>query len=116
MDAVQQSWIDAGIEIEHHFSDGLYIKKTTIPAGVQLAQHEHNYAHASVVVDGWGTFTSGTLVVEFGPGDILNVPARRAHTLVARTPVVWLCIHATEVTDLDLMDRSLEYIPDETHV
>lgn len=116
MDAVHQSWIDAGIEVEHHFSDGLYIKKVLIPAGVQLPQHAHNYAHASVVVDGWGTFTSGTLVVEFGPGDVLNVPAMREHTLVARTPVVWLCIHATSCTDADLVDEILTYHPDETHV
>jgi len=38
MDAVEQSWLDAGILIEHHFSDGLYIKKTIIPAGVELPQ------------------------------------------------------------------------------
>lgn len=113
---LEQSWIDAGIEIEHHFSDGLYIKKTTIPAGVQLPQHAHTYAHASVVVDGQGTFSSGGRSVEFSRGDIINVPAMVEHTLVAHTPVVWLCIHATEVTDLDLIDRSLEYKPDETYV
>jgi quercetin dioxygenase-like cupin family protein len=116
MDAVEQSWIDAGIEIEHHFSDGLYIKKVTIPAGVQLPQHAHNYSHASVVVDGRGTFTSGGHSVEFGPGNILNVPAFIEHTLVSHTTVIWLCIHATEVTDLDLIDKSLIYTPDETHV
>jgi len=116
MDAVEQSWLDAGILIEHHFSDGLYIKKTIIPAGVELPQHAHQYAHASVVVDGLGTFSAGSRVIEFGPGDILNVPARTAHRLVALTEVTWLCIHATSCTDLALLDRSLTYIPDETHV
>lgn len=113
---VQQSWIDAGIEIEHHFSDGLYIKKTSIPAGVTLPQHQHNYAHSSVVVEGRGLFSSRTHSIEFGPGDIINVPAMMEHTLIAHTAVVWLCIHATKVTDLDLIDKSLEYTPDETHV
>ncbi len=116
MDAVEQSWRDVGIEVEHHFSDGLYIKKTRIPAGVTLPQHAHTYAHASVVVDGWGTFTSGPFTLEFGPGDILNVPAEREHELYARTAVTWLCIHATTCTDAATIDRSLTYKPDETHV
>ncbi|MFI6928692.1 cupin domain-containing protein [Nonomuraea spiralis] len=51
----------------------------SIPAGAVDGQSPHNEDEIYVVTAGRGSFTSGGVTVEVGPGSSLFVPAREEH-------------------------------------
>lgn len=99
---------EARIEIEHFFGDGEYIKKAKIPAGVSLAQHKHTYEHQSQLLSGSVDLYIGSAPAErhHAPACI-TIKAHEHHAIFALTDVVWLCIHETECTDIELIDSEL---------
>lgn len=98
----------ADIEVEHHFSDGLYSKEIRIPKGKHVLSHAHTYSHLSFL-------SKGRVVVstDEDPGKIyragacINIPAGVHHAILALEDAVWFCTHATSETDLDKIDGSL---------
>jgi quercetin dioxygenase-like cupin family protein len=91
----------------HHFGGGVYAKQVSIPAGVALAQHAHFYEHLSFLVSGVAEVVAGDVVRVYTGPTALVMPANVHHAVKAVTDVVWLCIHATDVTDLDAIDSTL---------
>jgi quercetin dioxygenase-like cupin family protein len=93
--------------IHHHFSAGVYAKETRIPAGYVLVQHAHKHDHLSILASG-----SVELLVD-GVKSVVNAPAcltiaaGKHHGVKSLTDVVWYCIHATECTDVDDVDKIL---------
>jgi quercetin dioxygenase-like cupin family protein len=93
--------------IQHHFSAGVYAKETHIPAGYVLVQHAHKHDHLSILASG-----SVELLVD-GVKSVVNAPAcltiaaGKHHGVKSLTDVVWYCIHATECTDVDDVDKIL---------
>lgn len=98
--------------VKHHRNGGIYTKECHLPVGYWFAQHRHSFDHQSVLV-------SGTAIVEVdgeqtehtGP-TILNIKAKKTHTIIPLTPVVWLCQHVTACTDPE--DIDLEFIDHES--
>lgn len=94
-------------DILHHFLLGGVIKETHIPAGRVLVQHKHAYDHISILLSG-----SARIAVE-GEAKIAHAMAAikiakgKVHSVRALTDCVWLCIHATEETDIAKLDVSL---------
>lgn len=94
-------------EIKHHFSSGVYAKETMIPAGSWLMQHTHKHSHLSILASG-----SIELVVD-GEKSVLHAPAclsisaGKHHGIKSLTDVVWYCVHATDCTNEDEVDKVL---------
>lgn len=94
-------------DLSHYFGGGVYAKESLIPAGMVLVQHKHEHDHLSYLV-------SGTVLLEVdgrreeltGPA-CLTIEANKHHGVKALTDVVWLCIHATECTDVEKVDEVL---------
>jgi len=98
---------DSGGEIKHHFSDGLYAKEFFIPAGYIVGQHEHNYSHLSILAKGRVLVKTDEETKEIVGPAALDMPAKTIHLIKALEDSVWFCIHATEETESDNMDKVL---------
>jgi len=102
-DALEQ----AGVSVAHYFVGGLYAKATSIPAGVVLTQHSHSFDHLSALMRGRATVTvDGVSTVHEAP-DLITIEAGKRHEVAAITPVVWVCLHATDETDPERIDATL---------
>jgi quercetin dioxygenase-like cupin family protein len=93
--------------IVHHFSDGLYAKQASFPAGMMILKHTHDFNHLSILA-------KGTVVVLKGEdADIVEAPAcieikaGVVHGVKAITDCVWFCIHATDEKDPSKVDDIL---------
>lgn len=98
MEAIMKTMAQVEIETKHYFSDGLYAREITIPAGVTLCGEIHKYKNLNILSKG------SMLVYGYGkveaPFTVVSPPGtkRIAHTL---TECVWTTIHATEETDVN---------------
>ncbi len=98
---------DLGVGISHHFSGGVYAKETHIPAGVSLEQHVHSYEHMSVLVSGIVVLSRDSVDETINAPAILTLSGGVVHKVHALKDSVWLCIHATDETDPELVDSIL---------
>ena len=95
-------------QIKHHFSDGLYAKQATFPAGAWIAKHVHDYSHLSILAQG-----RVLLQVEGEKERVIDAPAcieikgGKLHSVMALEDSVWFCIHATDEKDPDKVDQVL---------
>lgn len=98
MEAIMKTMVQIDIQTKHYFSEGLYAREITIPAGVTLCGEIHKYRNLNILSKG------EMLVYGLGkvsaPFTVVSPPGtkRIAHTL---TECVWTTIHATEETDVD---------------
>ena len=94
--------------IKHHFSDGLYAKEIIFKKDSLIVQHKHNYSHLSVLAKGKVkiAFDDGKLLEVSAPS-CLNIEADKHHSIIALEDCVWFCIHATDETDHNKIDKVL---------
>jgi mannose-6-phosphate isomerase-like protein (cupin superfamily) len=93
--------------IHHHFSSGVYAKETRIPAGYVLVQHAHKHDHLSILASGSvELLVDGVRSVVEAPA-CLTIAAGKHHGVKSLTDVVWYCVHATDCTDEDEVDKVL---------
>jgi quercetin dioxygenase-like cupin family protein len=93
--------------IFHHFSDGLYAKEVRVPKGSFLVKHVHPYSHLSILAKGTVRMTKGEEVEVVQAPACINVEANKVHSIVSLEDCVWFCIHATEETDAENIDKVL---------
>jgi mannose-6-phosphate isomerase-like protein (cupin superfamily) len=93
--------------INHYFGSGVYAKETLIPAGHVLVQHKHKFSHLSILASGSiELMVDGERKIIHAPA-CLTIEADKHHGVKSLTDVVWYCIHATECTDMDVIDEVL---------
>jgi len=93
--------------IQHHFSDNLYAKECHFPKGAQLVQHKHNYDHLSILAKGKVVLVEGDKEEIIEAPACINIKADKHHGVLALEDCVWFCIHATDETDVDNIDKVL---------
>lgn len=91
----------------HHFSDGLYAKEMHIPKGFVAGTHAHKYSHLSILSKGKVVVSTDNSVTKFSAPACIEITKDINHSIEALEDSVWFCIHATDVTDLDLIDKVL---------
>ncbi len=96
-----------GVGIEHFFSDREYAKKTDIPAGVVLTQHNHSYSHLSILATGNAMVTVDGESKEYTGPACLVIDAGKEHSVTALTDVCWVCVHSTDCKDPEAVDATL---------
>lgn len=95
--------------ISHHFIGGVYCKEIEIPENHIVTSHKHVFDHMSVLTSGCVIVDTGEEKTEtyFGPA-IIEIKAGINHSVTAvNGPAHWLCIHATDETDVEKIDESL---------
>jgi quercetin dioxygenase-like cupin family protein len=95
------------IQVEHVFCGGIYAKKTTIPSGLELGQHEHNFDHLSVLAKGRVKVTVDGESKEYKAGDCVEIAAGKVHRVETITDTIWYCIHASDCVDEHDIDKTL---------
>lgn len=94
-------------DISHHFSGGVYAKETHIPAGFMLLSHKHEFDHMSILASGHVQVrTESGSRVFVGPA-VIEIKAGLHHAVHALVDSVWFCVHATDETDPEKVDKLL---------
>ena len=93
--------------IKHYFSDSLYAKEIHVPANMMIVQHKHNYDHLGVLAKGKVRVTYKNEVLEIEGPYCFNIEKNKHHGILALTDCVWYCIHATDETDINKVDKVL---------
>ena len=93
--------------VQHHFAAGLYARQMVLPAGKCVISHKHKYDHFSILA-------SGDCVVKTDEGEqsysapaCILIKKDLNHGIYAKSDVVWFCIHAADVADVDDIDSVL---------
>jgi len=94
-------------DIIHHFSDGLYAKEVRVPKGSFLVKHVHPFSHLSILAKGSVRLTDGEEGFILHAPACINIKANQVHSIVSLEDCVWFCIHATEETDANNIDKVL---------
>ena len=102
-----ETFRQAGVDIEHYFGAREYAKKACIPAGVVLTQHQHLFSHLSILSSGRALVTVDGVATEYGPNACILIDAGATHSVQALTDVVWFCIHGTDNKNPDTVDAGL---------
>lgn len=99
--------IEFDLKIQHYFSDGLYAKKMELPKGSYVVSHKHVYDHLSVLASGHVVVeVDGVETIHIAPA-CLNILAGQHHKITALEDSYWYCIHATNETDIAMIDNVL---------
>lgn len=89
----------------HHFSDSIYAKGMELPKGHVALSHRHSYSHLSCLAKGKCiVYTDNTKETYTAPA-MIEIKAGVEHQIEALEDVMWYCIHATEETDPEKIDR-----------
>jgi quercetin dioxygenase-like cupin family protein len=98
--------------ITHHFGGGVYAKETHIPAGLILVQHKHAHDHLSYLVKGVVEVSVDGIPRTVAAPACLTIEAVKHHGVKALVDSIWLCIHASDCTDEQEVDKVLIMNPD----
>lgn len=99
---------EVDLQIQHHFSSGVYAKEMHIPAGSTVGTHAHNFDHLSLLAGGSVIVHTDEFTKTFQAPACITIKAGVHHEITALTDTVWYCIHATDVTDPELVDEALK--------
>lgn len=91
----------------HHFSDGLYAKEASFPAGTVILKHTHDFSHLSILAQGKVAVLVGEDIEIYEAPMCIEIKAGITHGVKAITDVVWYCIHATDEKDSSKVDDVL---------
>lgn len=99
--------VDIDLIIRHHFSEDLYAKEMHLPAGFKATTHKHADDHISALFKGRALVeVNGKAVVHNAPAFIM-IRAGLEHQITALDDVTWFCVHETDETDIERIDRVL---------
>lgn len=91
------------IPVQHYFSQGVYAREITIPAGVILTGEIHKFKQLNILSKGkMQVYTEEGIREVEAPFTVVSPPGtkRIAHTL---TECVWTTIHGTDETDVEII-------------
>lgn len=102
---------DVGPEPVHLFSDGMYFRQLTIPAGMVVVSKRHGRQHICTVSKGRAlVFTEdGETVIE-APHSWVS-PAGAKRVLLVLEEITWATVHKTDATTV--ADAELDVLMDE---
>lgn len=97
------------VGIKHHFSDSVYAKEMHLPAGHIAITHKHTYSHLSVLAEGKVIVETTKGTVFYTAPNCIEILKGVEHQITAIEDVTWYCIHATDLTDPDEIDKATTY-------
>ena len=93
-------------EIVNHFAPGLYAREMRIKAGACLTSLVHKHAGLSILSKGrMALYMPDGTTQEVSAGFHIVAPAGTKRAAWVLEDSVWTCMHPTELTDLDLIEK-----------
>lgn len=90
--------------LEHHFSEGLYARKLTIPKGTLVVGKVHRHRTLNICARGKIAILTPTGPRIFKAGDVVVTEPGLQKVGYALEETDWINVHATEETDLALIE------------
>ena len=91
------------IPIKKYFSQGVYAREITIPAGVCLTGEIHKFKQLNILSKGcMSVYTEDGIVKVEAPFTVVS-PAGTKRIAYAHSECVWTTIHGTDETDVDII-------------
>lgn len=90
----------------HHFSKGIYARELFIPAGTIIVGKIHKYENLNTVVGDITVLTEEGVKRLTGYNTFTSPPGTK-RVGYAHKDTVWMCVHATEETDLEKLEEEL---------
>lgn len=95
------------LEVEHHFSHGMYAKRMVLKEGYVIGSHKHKFPHMSILAKGIARVETDGESKIYEAGECIEIAAGIEHRIFALEDIVWFCIHATDETDESKIDETL---------
>ena len=95
------------LQVEHHFTDGMYARKMIIPKNALVPTHRHVYDHFSVLAKGKVLVTVDDTSQIYTAPAIIAIKKHQSHTIRTFEESVWICMHATTETDIGKIDNAI---------
>jgi quercetin dioxygenase-like cupin family protein len=97
------------VALEHHFAPHLYGRKAILAAGTLAIGKKHRTTHLSVLAKGELIVrgVAGMPDHRMVAGDVMVTPAGSQRAVYAVEDSVFVCIHATDETDLEKLETQL---------
>jgi hypothetical protein len=91
------------IPVKNYFSQGVYAREITIPAGVCLTGEIHKFKQLNILSKGcMSVYTEDGIVKVEAPFTVVS-PAGTKRIAYAHSECVWTTIHGTDETDIDII-------------
>lgn len=102
---VMRTMPQVDLRVEHHFSLGVYARTLYIPKGVTLTGHVHKYENLNILIQGELSVLVGKEVQLIkAPFTVVSPPGtKRIATAIEDS--IWMTIHGTHETDLNLIKQ-----------
>ena len=101
------------LKTEHYFSDGMYCRKLTRPAGTLIVGKVHKKDHFFLCAKGEIIAWTENGMKKLCPGDIIESKPGTKRVTFALSDAIGITFHRTDKTDLDEIEAEL-IEPDET--
>lgn len=93
-------------EYHHHWAPGLYAREMRVKAGTVVTSKVHKFAGLSILSKGRMLLYRGDgTTQEVSAGFHIVAPAGTKRAALVLEDAVWTCMHATDLTDVDLIER-----------
>lgn len=93
------------LPVKHHFAKGVYARELSIPAGTVLVGKVHLFENLNMVLRGRIAIYTEDGLREFEAGDVVVSPAGVKRAGYAIEDTVWMTVHGTDETDVDLIEK-----------
>lgn len=96
--------------VEHHHSDGMYVREFQMPAGHFVVGKEHKTRHLNILAKGrctvWTVHGRHDLDATNGPKTFESMAGVKK-VVLAHTDIVWMTVHHTDETNQDRLEGEL---------
>lgn len=107
LDKLIEALPQADLPLDHFFSDGIYMRVMTLEPSTLLTGKTHKHNHLAILLEGQVAVHSRQGTAVFEAPYIVNVLAGDKRAFFSVTKVKWATVHATEETDLELLEQTL---------
>ena len=90
---------------KHIQAEGVYIKTTLVPQNVKFYTKQTPDSHVAILAYGSILMDDGTTKTQFQAPANYVIPANSRIAFYTITDCVFYCVHATDETNLDKLDR-----------
>tara|TARA_R100000541_G_scaffold25943_1_gene35510 strand:- start:1841 stop:2311 length:471 start_codon:yes stop_codon:yes gene_type:complete len=99
--------------LKHSFSDGIYVREISIPAGMIIVGKIHKHDHPNFLLKGNVVVITEKDGIEelTGPCSMISKPGTK-RALYAKTDLVWTTVHLNPTNTQDLVELEKEIIAD----
>jgi len=99
--------------LKHSFSDGIYVREISIPAGMIIVGKIHKHDHPNFLLKGSVVVITEKDGIEelTGPCSMISKPGTK-RALYAKTDLVWTTVHLNPTNTQDLVELEKEIIAD----